>query len=1639
MDEYEEKTEPIEAEIAKAIKAGDDKRVNYLGEDLARYQKAKEAADQYLRAAQNKYRQTIVDIERHDEEHGGQVLMLPAWDEKGDFTAHLKDAFYSNVRDIGSAQENIRAARALQQYMRTLSSEYGNIEGRAEEMRIANNYNENRDTATRAFGIYFPRWADLPKEAKDLFSDAISNLSGLQQDEGFLEVAKYLADKENGKNTLAAKEAIAKAEERAKYFIEAGKKEQEELQEKRDRMPPPIPRVKDHENARAQRALTQRALKAIKEGKIQDLLDALREKVVKNESRNGKLNAALANILHGLNLKTKIRMVESLTGNNGTRADGMYDPEKDEILIARYAFFEDTVLHELVHAATVQVLNKFNKGGAERASLTDEQKQAVQQLYDIMYETKDALGTKFPNAYTNVFEFVSYGMTDQSFKTALQSIKSQGVAEAINAVAEAQKLLSAAPHKVWRAARIIDTLIPVKNKWSEFVKAVAKAVGYTGKAAPPPFLKTLGKHQERLEGGVYGEEERLSLPTSVQPIFEVNYVMEIANAFERIMSVPTGGIQLQEELLAQPQQPQQNAPATTAPATQQPAGQQTNPATAPRVIDLNDHNDENYTRFRENKVPLGRAIKSLFTTTEGFKTLATKFANNRYAVKAWEVMHERAKLIKFDGPMINSIYTLLTLAPARGRAIYNSQVDPIATDLRASVQEYAQAMNLDVDKALGRLHKIMEVLHNPERSIVKFLLSVPLANDTNNKPFMVSGRPATAADVRAAIIKQLDTNQNMTEAQAQQLRSMLESIVFQTQVNPFGQVEIMRDASGNPLVNARNVVANGFSPDGMKSLNPTDQSYNMTNLSPVSISNVTSQYLNDPHKALVDKIINDMRRLNEKTIELDKQSNYWSKPVENRKNFYNFQNYVSFKGKDSQTETDEMLDYQTMKRGKEFQQIERPFQGRETAADNPILHALAYATQAALRAGRKDVTLAIKNAIEQKLLAGRVWAEVPFEDRNKKDFIDKLPRERTVFHFNPNGSIQVLIIDDPKIRESIRRTFESTSPFITSANWLTSKIGAMHTRYNYNFAPMNFVRDGLTNAGAIGADMGPKKAAEYLGAMSSLVANGGLYKAMQVAILYDKTDARSQQALRGLANSDPFIANMVEFIKEGGMVSYLHGLTIKSNFEQLYKEIGQSGIIAKKEQLEKFIDTWTDMFELASRSAAYSVAKADAISNGYVGNAAKAKAAAYAKNLANFEQVGDWGKALGSLYMFFRPSATGALRAMESIAPVFRTTERAALGLPESISKNPAALANFKANYAKNRANAQIMTASLMGLGALAYTMAFMFSDDDDDLGRNPVGTDNMQQWTRYARFHVPKILSEAIGLKEPLVLQMPWGFGLGAFAASGAQLAAAVAGKQSFGDALANVFLQISLDSFIPIPVSRMPPTEMPGAFALDSIAPSVLRPVFEFIINKNGLGQEIYNDQNRRMGDAYTGGDHIPEIYKMASRWMANQTVGDIDISPNTLYFLSNSYLDGIARFFETGTDAALVLGGSKDFKPKTDLPLFGSFFGSRSNVDSREYSAVEKKIQNIEKQIKQFDTDPLMARRYDMEHPLHRALVEVYNHDKNQELRDLRHQAKMVRLNTAFEPKDRDAMIKIINLQQNLVKYRLVQTYKAYGIEP
>ena len=1483
-------------------------------------------------------------------------INIPPWGDE-ELNSAAKDVYFSHIVN-NTIEENMNAGRMLADYRKRMAQ----LDIPKEARRLVNSYENDRAAQSKLLGIQFPEWTALPADIQAIYQQAMGKAtSGIESQVGFDAIAELVRVEK-----LKAKTAEEQKREKDKAkAAEEQKQKDQERKELEASQPRPV---------FATNFVPNDVAKMVKDGDLQGVLQYLRT------GAKNKLHQVVAQRIFEMKLKTKIRMVPALP--KGHLAE--YDPITDTISVTAEGLTDKVLLHELTHAATVQVLNHYLAGRYKQ--LTPEQLDAAEHLEQLMEDTKPALGKKHREAYKNLYEFVSYAMTDSVFQADLNRLE-QNETHA-------------------------TTILPEKESmWSSFKLDIAKLIGIT---------KDLFKRK------------KLNVDTPV------NYFMEVASAFEDILSVSEGKIEMKP--LPAEQKENKKAPGL-------------------KPITLDSTKDGFEESVKEEKPATLNYIAKLFTTVPGLRRIASMFANNRYAVKAWEATHEMSKQIFHVGKeKMNNIYTQLTLSASQARNLYTQYVGTHAEDLNAAVGEFARLTGDNTEDAIVKLHKILEALHEPERRFMLYMLSVPLRE--NRK----AGETLSPADARVKISKLLDTKK-LKEKEIKDLRNALEELIFTKGANG----EFVLDAKGDRVPNMANVDPLGSSPritseklarakakqPKLDMLNINSSIYQVSVLSPNddfnSAKDIVAEYEKHEHKEAIDKVIKSIQELHKATTALNKMANYWSQPVDNRVKFYGFENYIPMKGY-SHNKKEEMLSFDTMRRGKELQELDHAYDGRSTVGKNPILQTLSDATRSALRAGRRDLTLAIRNAINQGLILGEVHKPISFEDRQNPAVLKALPRKNTVFHYNEDGSIQVLQIFDEEMRESIRRTYEQSKPIVELANKVTSGIGAMHTRYNYSFAPMNFVRDALTNAFAIGADMGPAEAANFIKAITGQVVGGnGLYKAMRVASMYQSTDKKDQMALAQMVKDDPYIAQMMEFIEKGGMVSYLQGLALKSNFQALHKEIGQSGIVKSKEQLDKFVDIWTDMFELASRSAAFGITKknelgrlASQVKEGKMTQqeaeeTATIKAAAYAKNLANFEQVGSLGRTMGAFYMFFRPAATGAVRAIEAIAPMWPGSyDRAIANLPPTVTGNAEALAEFKKNYAERQAHARVMTGGLIGLGSMAYLMAMMMSDDDE-LGRNAVLNDNMQQWTRFARFHIPRGITESMGIKEPVIIQVPWGFGMGAFAAAGAQLTGAAVGKTSVKEALANVFLQISLDSFVPLPISKMPPTEMPLEFFLDSIAPSVARPILEFALNKNGLGQDIYNDQNRRFGDAYTGGDKVPEIYKDAARAMANSTLGEIDISPNTLYFLANSYADGASRVLEAGYGITDLAQGRKGFNPKTDLPLFGSFFGAKSNVDSREFSAIEKKIQAIESKVKMFDSNPEIQAQYLAANPFDELIVSMYNKDINGELKDLRSQAKQIRLMQGLTPAERDAMLKVITFQQNLVKHNLIEVYKAYGISP
>jgi hypothetical protein len=208
---------------------------------------------------------------------------------------------------------------------------------------------------------------------------------------------------------------------------------------------------------------------------------------------------------------------------------------------------------------------------------------------------------------------------------------------------------------------------------------------------------------------------------------------------------------------------------------------------------------------------------------------------------------------------------------------------------------------------------------------------------------------------------------------------------------------------------------------------------------------------------------------------------------------------------------------------------------------------------------------------------------------------------------------------------------------------------------------------------------------------------------------------------------------------------------------------------------------------------------------------------------------------------------------------------------------------------------------------------------------------------------------------------------------------------------------------------------------------------------MNMDGLGREIYNNRQSRFGDAYTGGDSIPDLYKDAARMLANITNGDVDISPNTMYFFANNYANGLTRLVHNSYNIGLVGAGEKEFNPKTDTLLFDSFFGAKSNFDAREFSKVENQIKDMERKLNMFKTDPVRYMDYIAEHPFDQAVVDFYNKAINGDLKETRALANQYRRMSDISPKERKDLLENVKEQQNLIKRNLIQVFDAYDIKP
>ena len=1039
-----------------------------------------------------------------------------------------------------------------------------------------------------------------------------------------------------------------------------------------------------------------------------------------------------------------------------------------------------------------------------------------------------------------------------------------------------------------------------------------------------------------------------------------------------------------------------------------------------------------------------KSLREFGFSKKFFKRLAINFQNERYEMKDLERELTRSGLLVVgDEKKFNNLYTQTTLAAGNYRTIDNTELKPITNKVYSLIQELMEKSGKDFDVVLQDLSAYGIALHESEVRQVKFLRKIKLRDDINTVEW--DGKKISPATAKARIFDELTSKNFETVAKnygvtpeklAKEYRKLLEKIVsVDTNIHP-------------------DVSKEQRSPDHFD--------YNVVgNLTPETVKGYLEEANKDKNKDLMDKILKEMSDLSKKTIELNKEANYWSPQVSNLTNFYGYENYVPYKGK-LVNEKDKNL-FLGEYLGKEYQQAEYTQEGRVSLPDNPVLQMFAEAHLAAARAGRKDVLKSIYHMVQpnelykdgQGLINAEVKKIIAFEDRYNFEAnieLQKLARrENMFFYYMENGDIAVIEMKDDALRDAIRKTYRQSNPILDTLNMINSGIGQMHTRYNVAFAPKNFVRDALTNAYNISAGYSVKAAGRYMGAIAENVTRVGLLHAGKVASAYNKggADPAKNPAMKKLIDADKsgFTAMLAEYLQYGGDIAYVSSLTTKGQLRDFTKELGRSGkASATKEAIEGFFDSWTSAFEFTSRASAYQIMKAEEVGRLMEKGLTRAQAekdaikpaVAAVKNLANFEEVGRFGKVAGAWFMFFRPAATGAVRAIESLAPALASikggykaaAERSWNEAPKNI-RDKGSKEEYIKNFVKEAERGKTIAAIAISVGSAIYLMSY-FTAGDDEMGRNRVGTDDMSRWQRDARF--------VVGDGPNDIVNLPWGYGIGALAALGAQITSLGMSDTSFLEVMANA-VPIMMDSFLPIPVSKGSPVENPANYLIDSIAPSVVRPIVEFTMNQNSLGQDIYNKRQGPNGNIYTGGDNVPQAYKDASTFLYEVSDFNLPMNPNVAYFFVNSYVDAIGKAVETGYNLYLFGSGQKDFNLKTDTAVLNGMIGVKSNYDARKWAAIEKDMEKRKMRLKEIEdtNDPELYYKYLEANPLDDMLIDMYNGDAGGELKALRTEAQQIRRDRTLDMKTKKLLLDSTKLEENLVKVQLVNMYKAFGVNP
>ena len=564
--------------------------------------------------------------------------------------------------------------------------------------------------------------------------------------------------------------------------------------------------------------------------------------------------------------------------------------------------------------------------------------------------------------------------------------------------------------------------------------------------------------------------------------------------------------------------------------------------------------------------------------------------------------------------------------------------------------------------------------------------------------------------------------------------------------------------------------------------------------------------------------------------------------------------------------------------------------------------------------------------------------------------------DSAVSYIDENGKPVRIVIKDKWLADAMRgENMAPTGAIIDMMRKYTGMMSKLMTSRNPLFAMTNPIRDMMTaalNLGSVIEENQMRGLMEKNGVIQRKVVTD-VFSKKKLNMLWDMASMDEGKSTFDASKYDPKdVQDLMDWRKNGGHTKSISVYDMKDRSKALRAGIRKDGVKKHYAEAVSYLDMLSDMTENVVRFSVYqnvqrafeenihNRARAEGWSSARVQQEiemAKQKSANIALDCTvNFTKRGAWANVFNPLFAFSSASIQGFARIANNL---WRPTSTP--------------LQNFK------------RVSKFMAMGTCAPLMhgficRAIMGDDEDGLNKY----DKIPAYIKETNLIIPMPFGDGGYIKVPL----PYGYNV--FWSMGTTLDTVMAGHQHPADGALSI-IKNALSNITPLDPSQ-------GAVAF---VPTIFKPLVELAANKNFAGAPIKPEgySTDMLPEHMKSWERTPKGYKdvawylnfITGGFMTKSNIGALDISPETIEHLANSYLGGIYRIFSQSVDLAMspMMGYQVEAK---NIPLLNRLYGVTDDDNTRaiynRYADHVRSAQVLKKQLKgtEEERDLLDARR-------------------------------------------------------------------------